>query len=546
MTSRSCRSFLVALAVLVPVASGNAQELSFDLGASPVQSKSLPYDATEVLVLDLTNANTFDFDYLTNMRVSGLAPQPRIPGAVLGSPLPSAPAPPVSPTTTDESPLGQMRTQLEASDPYKALPELSKARVTGYLKWKELEEASKKLEVARQARLEGTKAAVQRIQKPLGRLAELRERLRTWRDESGSLKKAFDAAVGQTGIPVAPSSAPTDATEPEKAFWQEYFRDRTPWGNGVHAKLLSEIQPALSQAVETEVATLTATDLGTLECAVQAMERLEQRRTLRGQAPLENWHRDAEASLRGACPVFWGLLDLEWIGATEPWLQRVPQDKVTQALASTGAGGGVLIEVDPLPLVHSLKWIDDRPALERSPEPGTAVDTAIKEHAAHRVYRVVFGNPPGVLASFGPFVSGLGRVEYDRFKNPDYDPAGTGQSELIVGKSEDSSITYGIAAYWSAALRKQENWGVSWGIAYTPQNDIEQAVSGLVGGYWRPYKSASALVHFGALIGQRKELASSVAGQDPVPIGANETIPVTQKTVATWYLGIGFGFFGGQ
>jgi hypothetical protein len=158
------------------------------------------------------------------------------------------------------------------------------------------------------------------------------------------------------------------------------------------------------------------------------------------------------------------------------------------------------------------------------------------------VFRIDFGPPKGVTFTFGPYVSGIDRTEFDQVTNPTYDANEPGSSQFIVGRTEGSSYSYGVAAYWNASLDQRDSFGISWGVAYTLSNELDTAVNGLVGLYYRPTKNGPGLIHAGLAVGRERELAGGWQVGDP--IGSTEAIPTKVRTALSWFVGYGFRFGG--
>ena len=67
-------------------------------------------------------------------------------------------------------------------------------------------------------------------------------------------------------------------------------------------------------------------------------------------------------------------------------------------------------------------------------------------------------------------------MEFDELRNPDHDPMDPDSSEFLVGLTEDSNVSYCVAAYWNAPVTAGETFGISWGVAYTLNDELDTAV----------------------------------------------------------------------
>jgi len=221
-------------------------------------------------------------------------------------------------------------------------------------------------------------------------------------------------------------------------------------------------------------------------------------------------------------------------------LITVPADSLAKAIRQTGPGGSVTITIAAK--VHKTEYDQALAASVGNLDPlPDDQKKAIEPHQKARIFKIEFGPPTGVIFSFGPYLGGIGRTEFDQVRNANHDPSDPTSSEFVVGLSEDSSVNYGVAAYWSTPITKRDKLGISWGVAYTVSNELDSAVNGLLGFYFRPpSKRGVGLIHFGVAVGSERELAGgfSVGG----PIGQSEEIPVTFRTQLSWFAGYGFRF----
>jgi hypothetical protein len=156
-----------------------------------------------------------------------------------------------------------------------------------------------------------------------------------------------------------------------------------------------------------------------------------------------------------------------------------------------------------------------------------------------RKFTVEFEPPPGIIFTFGPYLSDLDREEFERVLERD------STDKYVIGFSEDSPVTYGVAAFWNATILPNWTSGLSWGVAYNLQNEPELAVAGLLGVFWTPhFVRTPVLVHVGAAVGRAKTLGGGRKPGDS--IGANEEIPTTAKTKVRVFGAISFNIGRGR
>ena len=162
----------------------------------------------------------------------------------------------------------------------------------------------------------------------------------------------------------------------------------------------------------------------------------------------------------------------------------------------------------------------------------------IKAHLLERVYKINFNPDSRIKVSFGPFISGLGTQRFDQIASP------SGDGTFVIGLREDSDIAYGIAAFWTTALwklrdDKEVSLGPTWGVAYTADRQLSEAIVGMVGlGF--VFGDKPALINVGAAVGQETSLAQGfmVGGS----IAADAEIPTTTSLKASWFVAVSFSF----
>jgi hypothetical protein len=197
-------------------------------------------------------------------------------------------------------------------------------------------------------------------------------------------------------------------------------------------------------------------------------------------------------------------------------------------LSAAGAGGALVITAEAVPFVTTFRFesgafVPTRREMTEKEVGDHADKSGILGHMKKRTFIVEFEPPPGIIFTFGPYLSSLERQEFSRVLKKD------SQTEYEIGLSEDSGETYGVAAFWNAILFPKAIVGLSWGVAYNLQNEPEQAVAGLLGVFWTPaYIRAPVLIQIGAAVGRQKLLAGGRHEGDP--IGADTEIPTRLKT----------------
>jgi hypothetical protein len=236
--------------------------------------------------------------------------------------------------------------------------------------------------------------------------------------------------------------------------------------------------------------------------------------------------------------------------SAQPGQTPVLSAKLAAELADTGPGGKLIITVEATPKLTQIAG-DTAAALGAVKVEGAALDmvllsnTTVKskvdQHKKARTFTVNFEPPEGILFSFGPYLSQLGRKEFERVANPDHDPMDENSNEFMIGLAEDSDQSFGVAAYWSVVVWQWDKFGLgfSWGVAYDVQNEIDEAVQGLVSVAFE-FQKTPLLLHVGAAVGRQKRLADGFELMDP--IGANQEIPATTSTEVELYVGISFRF----
>jgi hypothetical protein len=130
---------------------------------------------------------------------------------------------------------------------------------------------------------------------------------------------------------------------------------------------------------------------------------------------------------------------------------------------------------------------------------------------------------------------------YGPVRNPNYVEGSSEpgkKNKLFIGYQEQSGIVYGVAAFWNAPMIS-DSVGLSWGVAYNLQSQIDTSVSGLVGLYVRNPK-VPALFQAGVSFGFINELPAGYTA-NVTPIGENEAIPLTKKLVPALFLSLSFG-----
>ena len=85
------------------------------------------------------------------------------------------------------------------------------------------------------------------------------------------------------------------------------------------------------------------------------------------------------------------------------------------------------------------------------------------------------------------------------------------QSLFVIGLENDSDIRYGVAAYWTVYTNTIYKWkgGATWGVAYTNQNELDEALNGLLG-YSFINPNETITLTLGVAVGKTTYLDSSV------------------------------------
>lgn len=291
----------------------------------------------------------------------------------------------------------------------------------------------------------------------------------------------------------------------------------------------------------------TNTDLE--KCADTMTHRLTERMVHFGDKSLDDWKNANLSSVQcsnvdpGVVKVLVDKIAADF--ADDPGILKIDDETLKKALEGTNAGGALIIRISATP-EHSVAVVGaDGASLDLKKETAKCdLDPAITEecekHTRQRQYKVIFELPHGVVFSFGPYLSGVQRHTFKRLSNPDFDGT-SNESQFIIGRDDDSSYTYGVAAHWNGALNSAKTVGISWGMAYTLQETLENAVNGLIGFYGRS-RVSSLRVHLGMAVGREQGLADRryVDG----PIGSTEEISTTNKTVLRWFAAVSFSFGG--
>ncbi len=286
-----------------------------------------------------------------------------------------------------------------------------------------------------------------------------------------------------------------------------------------------------------------------------------------GQKDIEKWFSDnnTDEYLR---PI---MADFEKINIKdEAGSLAIGENEFADSLLKTSAGGAVIVEITAIPGFWSYeleeKEINGKKTKVYQISSHFAEDTnndglvdeseinsflgsnnlkdqaeAIKAHCSKRVYRLEFKKPKGIIYSFGPYMAILGKNVYGPVKNPNYVEGSSElgkKNKLFIGYQEQSSIVYGVAAFWNAPMIS-DSIGLSWGVAYNLQSQIDTSVSGLVGLYVRNPK-VPAIFQAGVSFGFINELPEGYKPYE-TPIGENEVIPLTKKLVPALFLSLSFG-----
>ncbi len=286
-------------------------------------------------------------------------------------------------------------------------------------------------------------------------------------------------------------------------------------------------------------------------CMKNLNDKIAGRMVVYGQEALKRWHDDAATGVNDTTCADDELKELiqdhlRELGEKENvGRMDATSDELSKANRLTGPGGAITITITAT--AQKTTYSKNLASPERTPldvdSLGAQEKDKVRKHQEERKYRIEFGPPKGVTFSFGPYLGGIARKEFDQVRNPDHDPNDPSSSEFIVGLSEDSDISYGVAAYWNAPLVDTEWFGMCWGVAYTLSNELDTAVNGLLGVYFRPVTKGPGLVNVGLAMGREREISGGRAvGR---PIGDTEEIPVTVETTISWFVGYSFRF-GGQ
>jgi len=274
------------------------------------------------------------------------------------------------------------------------------------------------------------------------------------------------------------------------------------------------------------------------KCEKALNTHLALRKALFGEEELEGWRKSA-AELED-CVGAREAVEKHFADLADLGRYTVNENDLFVALASTGPGGRLIIRVTAK-LKKVTATISD-PAKPCTVEvttvdwpAGDAKPPAAQRHEKERVFTISFGPPRGVSFGVGPFLANVQRREYERANDP-------GSDGLILALKEDSDWSYGVAAYWYAAVLESEALGVCWGVGYNVQNEPDEAINGLLGLYWKPRRSSPAVVNLGVAAGRETELQSGWAVGSP--IGPSEQIPTTTELKVRGFLGISFSFGG--
>ncbi len=293
---------------------------------------------------------------------------------------------------------------------------------------------------------------------------------------------------------------------------------------------------------------------------------LEERVLKFGQKNIEKWFSDNNTA---DClnPI---MADFEKINIRdEAGSLVIGENELADSLFKTSSGGAVIVEITAIPGFWSYDnkkiKMGEHEIEERQISPHFAEDTnndglvdeseinsfldnylndkadEIKAHCSKRVYRLEFKKPKGIIYSFGPYMAILEKNVYGPVRNPNYVEGSSEpgkKNKLFIGYQEQSSIVYGVAAFWNAPMIS-DSIGLSWGVAYNLQSQIDTSVSGLVGLYVRNPK-VPALFQAGVSFGFINELPEGYKPNE-TPIGENEVIPLTKKLVPALFLSLSFG-----
>jgi hypothetical protein len=239
----------------------------------------------------------------------------------------------------------------------------------------------------------------------------------------------------------------------------------------------------------------------------------------------------------------------------------IGENEIADTLLKTGPGGVIIVEITAIPGLWSCKsengvneinshFAEDsnKDGLVDETEINSFLDKYLKDqaedikaHCSKRAYRIEFKKPKGIIYSFGPYMAILGKNVYGPVKNPNYVEGSSEpgkKNKLYIGYQEQSGIVYGVAAFWNAPMIS-DSIGLSWGVAYNLQSQIDTSVSGLVGFYIRNPK-VPALFQAGVSFGFVNELPEGFKPYE-TPIGENEVIPLTKKLVPALFLSLSFG-----
>ena len=260
-----------------------------------------------------------------------------------------------------------------------------------------------------------------------------------------------------------------------------------------------------------------------------------------GQGPLEQW----DQRVNDLCPLSAQIIrGMYPKGIDTQGTIELDSDAIIAVLKKTNAGGALLITVQAKiknDAIHLFSDTNGTPTFTPVVFSENLFSTEeqkkeYKKHTEKRVYRIEFNTPKSIRATFGPYISFLENQSFQKIKNTDPNAM---PEDLVISLDDNSDLRYGIAAFWNASFPRGDNFGVSWGVAYTAQKEIDEAIQGLLGFYWNP-NGNNAHFNFGISLGQTTNLADGIElGQD---IGSTEEIPVTTSLEAAAFVGISFRF----
>ena len=286
-------------------------------------------------------------------------------------------------------------------------------------------------------------------------------------------------------------------------------------------------------------------DAKALQLCVEAVRgALQKRSTTFGKKALESWYTGVESKIAQCAKTTPPLKD-KILSELNPGTDsgQLSLTQLANALRTQPAGPGwtVLIKVKA---EFRPQQIDDQGKVTTASAALTdaQIDAGypdqkddIRAHLKERVFKINFNPDRRIRLSFGPFVSGLQSRTYDQVANPEEDGA------FRIGLTEDSDMGYGIGAFWSVAVweRKKVDWGFSWGVAYTADREIDEAISGLIG-FSLSWKDKPFVLHIGAALGVEENPIDGFAIGDA--IGADDEIPLTSSLEAAPFVAFGFSF----